>query len=100
MDLKPEDVNRFIAEGILKSAIGQKMQEAIDRVLDEWSKKDGTFADPFARVIEGEIRSVIHTLLLNNEFKPRIHKLVSEKLTDDVLQRFIDAAWEALQRQF
>lgn len=95
VDIKPEDVNKAVADAILKSAIGKQLEECINKSLTDMSS---SWNNPLKPIIEREICALMRDVI-REKYADRIKKLVEEKLTDKLLSDVADASWNAFENK-
>ena len=93
LDINPESIDKVIADAVIKSRLGPKIQEGVDRVLEKY-KADYQVRD----LIEQEIKVVIRDLLREKimEQRSEIRSYVEGKITDEMLQQLLDRMWTKL----
>lgn len=100
MNLTPEQVNAFLADAILKSQIGDALNAAVEKVVSDLQK---SYNNPFELAIKGKI-DVIISELLNTEyreiFKARVAETLKKVLTDELINKIVDAGIEKLRRNY
>ena len=101
MDLTPQQVNEFLSNAILKSAIGEHIEKAIERVLGDLKS---SYNNPFDNAIKGEIGKQINTLLQTEPYKERIRQVVEETakkhVTDAAIAALITAVFQKTMRDY
>ena len=87
-----EAVEQQVIRAITESAIGDKINGAINNALNKPDRygADTLLEDAVKQEVMGAIRGTIANTLRNNEeFKERVRKIVEDETTDDVLRVII-----------
>ena len=84
IEVKPEQIEKAITEAVVKSALGEKINESVRKALGDYE---------LGRSIDGVIRDVINAqvrgaILSTETLKDAVTKQVQEKMTD----AFVEAA--------
>lgn len=81
LDIKPEEISKYLSEQILKSTIGDFIKEAIDSKLkDSWSLKSD-----IEKYVQQVIRNIIADMI-TGEFQEKIKEIVMNNLTQEKLE--------------
>jgi hypothetical protein len=100
MELTPEQVNSFIANAILESQIGTVVKAAVDRSVAKLSQ---SYDNPFDQVIRNEVASLIQKEVAE-KYRPQleagIKSAIEKHMTDEVIQKIINAAIDKLGRTY
>ena len=97
LDVKidPEEINRYMADQILQSAIGEKMKEVVARkIADLASPSYYGKESPLEAVVSDFIRNHLHSII-RDEYGDKVRAMISEKLTDEFVASTMDQAWAA-----
>lgn len=100
MQLSPEQINEFLSKAILESQIGEAVQQSITRVMEELKR---TYNNPFDDVIKKHINQIIDSELLTTHraaLQDGIRTRLEQYLTDEIIQKIMDAAMERLRRNY
>lgn len=100
MNLTPEQINTFLADAVLKSQIGEAVEASVKRSIESLSK---SWDNPFDHVIKNHV-----VLLLQQEISTkyapmlneRIQKAVADHMTEEVIQKFINAGLEKIKGRY
>lgn len=84
--IDPDAINRFVSEKIIESSIGDALRTTID---NEVKKLSSSYDNPMKNVVTMKLQEVAREYLETPEVKERLRKVVEEKLTDDVLNGFV-----------
>lgn len=96
VNLKPEDVNAYITQAIVGSAIGEVMSERIRAALQDYKVKDA-----IDKVILQTISKIVGDKIeADQEFRARLEQHVKSKLTDDVVGSAVDKVVNRLSRDW
>lgn len=100
MQLTPEQVNDFIAKAVLESQIGEVVQKAVKRSIEDLSK---SYNNPFDEVIKRHVSAIIDKEVMAT-YRPVLEAGIKEAMknhmTDEVVERIISAALEKLKSRY
>lgn len=85
-------VEEQVVQAITESAIGERLEEAINEALKKPERygADTLIVSAVKEVVRQTIRGRVAEMLLDNEeFKARLRVVVEEETTDDVLRTLI-----------
>lgn len=87
VDLHPEDVNRAIADAIVRSTLG----ETIVKMTNDYVKGlSNSWDNPVKKVVEAEVRALIVNLVQDRA--EVIKAEVTKQLADDMVTKLVAAA--------
>ena len=94
VDVKAEDVQSAVVKAIMDSALGASLREAVNKAVNE--KKGWNSASLIEQAVDDVLRKEISNLaqVMILERKEVLHKMVSDRLTDAALAKFVDKTWE------
>lgn len=91
LNIDSETVNKYVADAVLNSAIGEALKKQIEETLEKiTSGKD----NPVQPVIDNHVSNALYQLL-HQEYAALIKTRIAARLTDEVLDEIINAAFEA-----
>ena len=93
--IDPDTVNRYLADRILESAIGEELQRQITKAVTELGQ---SYRSPFANIIAQHVEMEI-ARLIREEYVEQITALVREKVTEQFTADLIDKAFEAFRQR-
>jgi uncharacterized membrane-anchored protein YjiN (DUF445 family) len=100
MQLTPEQVNEFIAKAVLDSQIGEAVQGAVKRVMEDLRKN---YNNPFDEVVKRHISQLIDKEVMTT-YKPTleagIKAAMAEHMTGEVVEKIISSAMERLKSRY
>lgn len=100
MQLTPEQINEFVAQAVLESALGQEVQASIERVMKSFRN---THDNPFDSVIRAHANQIIDKEL-QTTYRPvleaGIKTAMTKIMTDETLDKIIQAATEKLRSHY
>ena len=102
IDLKAEDVHAEITRAIIDSAIGKNIKENIEKVLKSGYTSGGWNSKSLVeKAVEEEMTKEISAIARNliMEKKDILRKLVTEKMTDEALQKMVESTWDILWKK-
>jgi hypothetical protein len=91
-----EAVNKMVVDAILESAIGATLREVVSKKVAELGK---SYNNPIEIAVDREVQLLVSSIV-NEKFKPMIATKVNELMTDEMVSRISQAAWENLVSQF
>lgn len=94
LKVEPQTINRYVAERIAESAIGEALAAVIK---DEVTKLTNSYNNPMKTVVEQYIRTEV-TKVLREEYTDYIRTEVKRHLTDEVVEKVTQAAFDAVIR--
>lgn len=102
VNVDPEQINKHVAESIIKSALGEKVQESINKRLNELLKGDYSYSSDniIKNIVDEEFRNAIREHLRSNEASTKIREMVrryfEEKFTDEILAGAFNKLWDKM----
>lgn len=81
LGIDPQAINRYIAERVLESALGERLRETVDEALKGLSRFGN---DPLKSAVQSQVTRIVAEIV-EQEHKPRIAAIVREQLTDEVI---------------
>lgn len=91
MEIKidPKDVEKAVADAILKSSLGGHIQKALESALGtSWNS-------PVEQAVKQEVYRIVANIV-SAEYEPKIREAVKVQLTDELVQRVATAAMKSL----
>jgi hypothetical protein len=96
VQIDPEAINRYVAEKILDSALGQHIEDAIQNALKKDLYGRGSVVQQAVdQAIQEHVR-VAFRELIRGEFAPLIREALTERLTPEALGKIADRFVEQL----
>jgi citrate lyase gamma subunit len=95
VDIKPEDVNKAVAEAILNSSIGEQLRKAIN---EEVAKIGRSYENPFAPIIRQLIAAEVRNLI-DTQYREQIRAVVTEKVTEEFTNELLGRMWDVYVRE-
>lgn len=89
-------VNKMVTDAILESAIGATLREVVEKKVAELGR---AYDNPIEKAVDREVQLLVSSLV-NEKFRPMIATKVNELMTDEMVSRISQAAWENLVAQF
>lgn len=90
IQINPEDVNKLVAEAVLKSSIGVQ----VERIINEHvAKLSQSYNNPIERVVEMEVQRIVVSVLSQNHMeaiKKRVTEALALKLSDEFIGSVIE----------
>jgi hypothetical protein len=91
VELNGDDVNRAIADAIVKSVLGDTITKMVNDYVRGLSN---SYENPLKKVIEAEVKNQVTILV--TERLPEIRETVAKQLADGVVDKITAAAIEKL----
>ena len=96
INIDPEQINKMVAEAVLNSAIGDQVKVQVQNNINELGKRHN---NPIDAVIKKHINDLIIQCLVKEHaelLKAKVHEAVSGKITDEFVNKVLDAGWRNL----
>jgi len=90
-----ETINQQITAAVAASAIGTELKKQIEEAIKSLTRYRDS---PIRKVVEEQIQVMIRDII-TNEYNERLRAAICEKLTDEVIDKVIDAAWYMVTRK-
>jgi len=91
IELKPEDVNKAIADAIIKSTMGDVLTKMVNEYVIHLTR---SYDNPVKKLIEDEVKLIIQQMVA--ERAPVIREIVTAQLADDLTDKLIKTAMEKM----
>ena len=100
IDIDKDAVERALVDAVLKSAIGEEVQKAVDKVLkskdsNQWDSKTLIEA-AVDRAVRQQLEFVISDALTPK--RDVIRAAVQDKLTDDFIREWVSTCWKNIDQ--
>lgn len=92
VEMNPDDVNRAVADAIVKSVLGEQIVKSVQRHLDELAHS--SWNNPIDQVVNQVIRDRIVVLI--GEQSERVAEAVRKKLSEGIVEKLVETAMEKL----
>ena len=92
LNIEPSAINAYMADVILKSALGDAMKAAVDREIKRIST---TWDNPIDAVVRSHVADIVREVLEKvhgESIRERVKVALAAKLTDDFIGKVCDAA--------
>lgn len=104
IDVKPEDINRIVADAVAKSAIGQHVRSAVEKALNDLAKSyQNPYDEAIKSIVTAEVRRVVEQEF-GTAIREKAAQRVRDSLTDTVLagiaEKAVNAAVNAIDRRY
>lgn len=90
IEINPEEVNKFIAESMLKSSIGEVLNARIKDVIEKLSK---SWDNPFDATINKFVYDSIKATL-EEKYKDYLREEITKRLSTEMVDKYIANAWK------
>lgn len=91
VDISPEDINKYVADKILNSALGEALRKVID---DEIKKLSQSYDNPLQKAVQQEIQRLIMAVV-ETEYGPKLRAAIQERMTDKIVGEVANKAFDA-----
>jgi transcriptional accessory protein Tex/SPT6 len=92
--IDPESINRYVAETIAASSIGEALKKVID---EEIAKASKSYDNPYRPVVSEVIRAEMNRLV-TEEFGDEIRKAVRERVDEEFVNELISKMSDSWQK--
>lgn len=92
--IDPEAINRYVADRVLESALGDVLRKVVD---EEVKKLSTSYNNPIAPVVQRFIADEVRRLI-TEEFKEQIEAVVRERVTEQFTADLLAKSFEAFER--
>lgn len=92
LSLDPEAINKYMAEQLTKSALGDELKKAIDSKISELNGY-GNSSKIFGAILDAYVRKSIEEILdqeKKEEIKEAIRKHLDTKMVENLTGKFLD----------
>ncbi len=96
VNLDPEQINRAVADAIIKSAIGEHLDKAIKGEVEKLSR---SYDNPVQKIVQAEIRDAI-TNIVHEQYSGKIKIMVAEKVTEQFTEELFEKLWRAFKSSY
>lgn len=96
VNITPEEINKFIADKILQSKLGETLDARVKEVV---SKLSQSWDNPYDALIRGEINDRIKEII-EKDYKTYIEEEVKKRITTEMVDRYIENAWKKLTDRY
>lgn len=94
---EPEDINRQITEAIAKSAIGEQLNQYVQK---EVTKLANSYNNPVEKAVSDAVQKLLYQIIKDEYeeiIKTKIRELLTDELLGEITMKAIDAAWKRNQ---
>jgi len=92
IDIDPEQINKYIADKVLESAIGSALRKVIDTEVEKLIRN---YDNPITKVVEQEVRALL-VKIMRDEYAGKLKAAIREKLTDELVAKAAVAALDSM----
>jgi hypothetical protein len=90
LNIDPEEINRYVTQQVLDSAIGESVRKAIEKSLEPLSR---TYDNPLEPVIRDQVFKVVRELV-DKEYKTQIEEYVRQRITPEFVGKMSERLWD------
>lgn len=94
VDIDAELINKKVSDSILESAIGTKLKEVIEEQVSSICKDSYNSPSVVTKIVKDIVVQKVREII-SEEKKEEIEKLVTEKLTEDIMADIVNNAWDS-----
>lgn len=96
VQLDPEQINAMVSQAILQSAIGEEIRKAVEGHIRRLTTGyDSAIGKIVEKIVNEEVRNVVGL-----QFTPLVKEKVQESLTEELVGKLINKAWETLTQHY
>lgn len=98
MELKllPEDIDKFIKEAVLRSALGKNIEQVIDKAVKDSIDR---YDSPIKQLVNEIIKEIVKDHLTKEENKSLIYEALLKNITPDAIETMVRYGIDQLKRQ-
>lgn len=94
VELNGEDINRAIADAIVKSLLGETIVKMVNEYVQALARNQ--YDSPLKKIVETEVKHQIELAVM--ERMPEIKELVVKQLADGTIDSIVNAAVQKLTK--
>lgn len=88
-----EQINKYVADAILDSALGANLKQAIDKAVQAITQPAGyNSPSTLEKVVSEEVARTLHKALTSEPYESQIAAIVQESLTEEALRRIANTS--------
>jgi len=94
LDIKSDDINRYVADAIIKSAIGDAVKEQVGKAID---KLKVSYDNPLEKIIQAEVARIVSQMIQDeykDAIKAKVVEIATEKTTDALVGAIVGKAFD------
>lgn len=98
LNISPEDVNRLVAEAVLKSTIGKAIEDQVAKAVVSLTT---SWNNPIEKVVRDEITRIAANVVMTEHadtIKAAVKEKVAEKLSDDLIGKLVAGVLDQIDR--
>jgi hypothetical protein len=92
VNITPEQINEAVGQAIVDSAIGQSMKKLLEEKVKELGNP---YSGLLPKVLEQEVALVLREMIREEPYATMIREKVKEKLTDEIVYKVTNAAYDS-----
>ena len=90
LDISPEQINKYVADSVLNSLLGEKIKVLIENKL---KNIDSSWNNPISQAVDEVVKDHIKELLRSDEYAVKIKEQVNNHIQEATLTDITSAAW-------
>lgn len=95
VNLDPEQINKAVADAIIRSAIGKELNRAIE---DEVKRLSVSYQNPIVPIVRQHIEGAIQSII-REKYLEQIQTVVAGRVTEKFTADLLDKLWEAFVKE-
>lgn len=96
LNVDPNDVNKLVADAVLKSAIGEAVKKAVEKEIINLNL---SWDNPLEEVVRRHVSEIVWDVL-QKEHAPAIRERITQVLAAKLSQQFIERVCEAAASKY
>lgn len=96
INFKPEDIEQFVKDSLLKSSIGKAIQDQVNRAIGGYSDAVGQAVSQLVKQMTIEIINEKY----RDQIKTSIISVIEKKLTQELVDKTVMNVMEKLERNY
>jgi len=92
IQIDPEQINKYVSDAIIGSAIGNQVKKAIESALTSYS-----FSSSIQKTIDAAVSQIIYDTVRKDHselVRDKVKEAMATKVTDDFIEKITDAAFK------
>lgn len=96
IEIKPDDIDKYIKDAIIKSSIGKNVIDAINKAIKDLF---GGYNNPIERFVSEEIKIMVNQYMNSEDIKPKILEAIAKGLAPETITLIVSNAAYDLQKK-
>lgn len=95
--ISPNDIDEHIKAAVLKSALGVKIKETIDKEVEKMCEGGYYRTSPIQSVVQDELQRLVRVYLQADDVKPKLIEAIKNALAEDIIDKAVNFCVGALE---